>query len=133
MNTRLPVNISTAIVASPSKADRPTRHWYPMLRTVSLMLFALIFSRTSLRRRAANSRYPMVITPPATVLSEVASAAPITPQPSGNMNSQSSTTLSNAVTRLHAIAILGAPSRRMTNRATAVHTMNTHDGTYHTM
>lgn len=59
--------------------------------------------------------------PPVTILTEVAKAAPITPQPSGKMNSQSNTTLMSADTILHHIANFGAPSNRITNSETAIH------------
>jgi hypothetical protein len=55
------------------------------------------------------------------MLMEVANAAPMTPQPKGKINSQSSTTLITAVIRLHNIASFGEPSRRMTNSDTVIH------------
>ena len=65
---------------------------------------------------------------PSKKLRAIANAAPITPQPSGKMNSQSRTTFTAAAMMLHHMASFGAPSRRMANKATAIHNSNSRDG-----
>ena len=68
-----------------------------------------------------------------TEIIDEAIAAPFTPIPRGNMNTQSRNMFIKAGTTLHHMAYLGAPSRRMTKRPIIDHTIKTADGRRYTM
>ena len=60
-----------------------------------------------------------------------ASAAPIIPQPNGNIKSQSKKVLvTDSIMVIH-MASLGAPSKRIINTPTKAHIKNRNDGKIH--
>lgn len=131
MKTWLPMNMSTAMVASPSRAGEPILHWYPMLRRLSRMLLRLNLSLMRRTVLARSRRYPIPMQPPTTMLMPVAMAAPFTPMSSGKMNSQSSMVLIIAVMTEHHMAYCGAPSRRIMKSDTDSHIWKGRAGTIH--
>ena len=55
MKIRFPTNISMANVPSASKAEKPMRHWRPILRTVRRKYFA--FRSTGYKRSRSAKRH----------------------------------------------------------------------------